>query len=27
VLGILLDSLFYWIEKQTIVKWGMKQAH
>jgi NitT/TauT family transport system permease protein len=27
VLGILLDSLFYWIEKQTIVKWGMKQSH
>lgn len=27
VLGILLDTLFYWIEKQTIVKWGMKQAH
>lgn len=27
VLGMLLDALFYWIEKQTIIKWGMKQSH
>ncbi|GCE30026.1 ABC transporter permease [Dictyobacter alpinus] len=27
LLGILLDTLFQWIERQTIVKWGMKQAH
>jgi NitT/TauT family transport system permease protein len=26
VLGILLDVLFQWIEKQTIVRWGMKQS-
>jgi NitT/TauT family transport system permease protein len=26
-LGVLLDTLFQWIERQTIVKWGMKQAH
>lgn len=26
LLGILLDTLFQWIEQQTIVKWGMKQA-
>lgn len=27
LLGVLLDTLFQWIERQTIVKWGMKQAH
>ncbi|HTK06905.1 MAG TPA: ABC transporter permease [Ktedonobacteraceae bacterium] len=27
LLGVLLDTLFQWIETQTIVKWGMKQAH
>jgi len=27
LLGILLDMLFQWIERRTIVKWGMKQAH
>jgi NitT/TauT family transport system permease protein len=26
VLGILLDTLFQWIERQTVIKWGMKQA-
>ncbi|GLV56809.1 ABC transporter permease [Dictyobacter sp. S3.2.2.5] len=26
LLGMLLDALFQWIERQTIVKWGMKQA-
>lgn len=25
-LGVLLDTIFLWIERQTIVKWGMKQA-
>ncbi len=27
LLGILLDAFFLWIERQTVVKWGMKQAH
>lgn len=27
LLGILLDALFLWIEHNTVVKWGMKQAH
>lgn len=27
LLGVLLDAMFLWIERQTIVKWGMKQAH
>jgi NitT/TauT family transport system permease protein len=27
LLGILLDTLFRWIEQQTIVKWGMKQVY
>ena len=26
-LGVVLDALFQFIELQTIVKWGMKQAH
>ncbi len=26
LLGVLLDTFFLWIERQTIVKWGMKQA-
>lgn len=27
LLGILLDAFFHWIERQTVVRWGMKQAH
>lgn len=27
ILGILLDTLFQWIEQQTIVKWGMKRTN
>jgi len=27
LLGIILDSLFLWIEQKTVVKWGMKQSH
>ena len=27
LLGVLLDAFFLWIERQTIVKWGMKQVH
>ncbi len=27
LLGIILDSLFLWIERVTVVRWGMKQAH
>lgn len=27
LLGVLLDAIFLWVERQTIVKWGMKQAH
>ncbi len=26
LLGVLLDTFFLWIERQTVVKWGMKQA-
>jgi NitT/TauT family transport system permease protein len=26
LLGVLLDTLFLWIERQTVVKWGMKQS-
>lgn len=26
-LGVLLDAIFQWVERQTVVKWGMKQAH
>jgi NitT/TauT family transport system permease protein len=26
LLGILLDSFFLWVERQTVVKWGIKQA-
>ena len=27
LLGVLLDTLFQLVERQTIVKWGMKQGH
>ncbi len=27
VLGILLDTIFLWIERKTVVRWGMKQSH
>jgi NitT/TauT family transport system permease protein len=27
LLGVLLDTLFLWIERRTVVRWGMKQAH
>lgn len=27
LLGLLLDALFLWIERHTVVRWGIKQAH
>ncbi len=27
LLGVLVDGIFFWIERNTVVKWGMKLAH
>jgi NitT/TauT family transport system permease protein len=27
LLGVLVDGIFFWIERYTVVKWGMKVAH